>query len=154
MTLFRQRQHSGFGRGRARGRAAADLLFLAWDAADDEARRSFLSTLFARVCTPPPLSGKAARESANLPLSGEAIDRFISQHIKPSRGDRIQSSKLHEAFEKWCLAQGEASWSMRRFSLALKTRGYLKIASSQMWWRDIALVGIDTSATRRERSSR
>jgi hypothetical protein len=69
----------------------------------------------------------------------DLIDAFLSDRIDRVAGDRIQASKLADAFAEWAKARGAPPWSCRRLAIALKKRGLRSKHSGVNWWLDVTL---------------
>jgi putative DNA primase/helicase len=81
------------------------------------------------------LQATAEYRSASDPLG-----RFLATCVVDSKGDRVQSSVLHQVYEAWCKSSGENAWKNRGLSLALDERGYKRKQSDVVWWLDVKLI--------------
>lgn len=79
--------------------------------------------------------------------NAEILQRFLADAVAPKRGSRVGAMALHQAFEAWAVANGEAPWTIKRFALEMKALGYRSLVSNTRWWLEIALIA-DTEAAR------
>ncbi|MCK1676620.1 GIY-YIG nuclease family protein [Bradyrhizobium sp. 150] len=72
-------------------------------------------------------------------LADPHIDRFVADCTVSSPQDRIQSSRLYQAFEAWCRSLGVTSCSQKAFTMAMASAGYRRVTSNVVFFLDIAL---------------
>jgi putative DNA primase/helicase len=70
---------------------------------------------------PPPAVSNA---TADYLASEDTVGRWIDECCVCSTGLWTPGSKLYASFQQWCERTGERQWSQKRFSQALKTRGF------------------------------
>jgi putative DNA primase/helicase len=83
---------------------------------------------------------EVAAATAEYRLLSDPLTRFLSDCVKASPGDRIQSSSLYAVFEAWCKSAGESLWKQKGFSLAMDERGFKRKHSNGSWFIDMKLV--------------
>lgn len=98
---------------------------------------SHLKDLYVGNCLVLAISPKPVLDQTR-PVN-QRLQRFLSDYTVSSPGDRVQSSKLYQAFEVWCRALGATACTQRSFSLAMADAGYRRMHSNVVFFLDISL---------------
>ena len=67
------------------------------------------------------------------------VEMFLQEHCLLSNQVQVKSSELYEAYRKYCEQEGEYSLNQKRFSMALKEKGYESYKNVVIWFRGIGL---------------
>lgn len=134
---FQPIRQLGGGKGRRSEREL--MLRYAWSVAKPAEQRQFLSEVVDDLFRDGPRqSQQQARRATSR--DGELAEFFAGNVVKTSRG-RVQSLKLLERLNAWCLASDRRPWSSVLLARALKARGFSSEKSRVIWW-----LGLELSA--------
>ncbi|API58292.1 hypothetical protein BSL82_02370 [Tardibacter chloracetimidivorans] len=70
----------------------------------------------------------------------DPLGQFLGLCVVEERDQRIGASALHAVFSAWCKSAGEKEWSPKGLSSALLDRGWRKLRSNGMQWKDVKLI--------------
>lgn len=78
--------------------------------------------------------------TASYREASDPLGRFLTLCTRPSEKGRVQSSKLYEVYEAWCIPAQETAWSNKGLAQAMLDKGYKKKASDGMQWLGLELI--------------
>lgn len=86
------------------------------------------------------ISPSVAKATADHRRNGDPLGQFLEACTRRVPGKRIGAMALHSVFVAWAKANGEAEWSPKGLSIALRERGLVALKSSCTYWLDIELT--------------
>ena len=86
------------------------------------------------------IAAETDEATADYRRDSDQLGRFLEACTVPEVGARVQSSVLHDVFNKWSRANALNEWKGKGFSEAMTERGWKKDKSSVVFFLDLKLV--------------